>query len=98
MDKGERLDRALEAAVALLEGAPSNRLQVTNLNKGLFYLDLVLMLLYLNLILPLLCLDLVLLILYLDLVGSTIVVVPGPSRPYYCCCTWIWYYICCTWT
>jgi uncharacterized phage-associated protein len=41
MDKGERLDRALEAAVALLEGAPSKRLQVTNLNKGLFYLDLV---------------------------------------------------------
>jgi uncharacterized phage-associated protein len=41
MDKGEKLDRALEAAAALLEGAPSNRLQVTNLNKALFYLDLV---------------------------------------------------------
>lgn len=41
MDKGEKLDRAIEATGALLQSAPSRRLQVTNLNKGLFYLDLV---------------------------------------------------------
>ncbi|TKC98313.1 Panacea domain-containing protein [Polyangium fumosum] len=34
-------ERLIEAAVALLEGAPGRRMQITNLNKALFYLDLV---------------------------------------------------------
>jgi hypothetical protein len=41
MDAMEKLDRLVEVTAALLEGAPSHRLQITNLNKALFYLDLV---------------------------------------------------------
>jgi hypothetical protein len=37
-EKGQRL---LDAAVAILEVAPANRLNITLLNKALFYLDLV---------------------------------------------------------
>src|SRR5262245_21678262 len=33
-------DRLIEATVALLASAPGRRMQVTNINKGLFYLDL----------------------------------------------------------
>lgn len=41
MNNQEKMERLIEATVALLESAPSQRLQVTNLNKALFYLDLV---------------------------------------------------------
>ena len=41
MEALERLNRLAEATAALLEGAPGHRLQITNLNKALFYLDLV---------------------------------------------------------
>lgn len=41
MDTMEKLDRLAEAVAALLEGAPGHRLNTTNLNKALFYLDLV---------------------------------------------------------
>lgn len=40
MDDPEKTARLIEAAVALLEGAPGRRMQITNLNKALFYLDL----------------------------------------------------------
>lgn len=36
----EQRDKLIEAAVALLDAAPGKRLQITNLNKALFYLDL----------------------------------------------------------
>lgn len=39
--KSEKRGRLLEAAVALLQGAPNGELKVVLLNKGLFYLDLV---------------------------------------------------------
>jgi uncharacterized phage-associated protein len=39
-DKLEKQERLLEATVALLESAPGHRMQITNLNKALFYLDL----------------------------------------------------------
>jgi uncharacterized phage-associated protein len=39
-EQNERLERLIEATVALLENAPGRRMQVTNLNKALFYLDL----------------------------------------------------------
>ncbi|MBK8252508.1 MAG: DUF4065 domain-containing protein [Polyangiaceae bacterium] len=41
MDAKEKQERLIEAVVALLDAAPGKRLQVTNLNKALFYLDLV---------------------------------------------------------
>ena len=37
----EKSLRLVEAAAVLLEGAPHHALNVTNLNKALFYLDLV---------------------------------------------------------
>lgn len=40
-DDKQAQERLIEAAVALLEGAPGRRMQITNLNKALFYLDLV---------------------------------------------------------
>lgn len=39
-EKAERRRRRIEAAVALLQSAPGQRMQITNLNKALFYLDL----------------------------------------------------------
>jgi hypothetical protein len=41
MDKAEMKRRLVEAATALLSAAKGKALQVTNLNKALFYLDLV---------------------------------------------------------
>jgi Protein of unknown function (DUF4065) len=40
MEYRDDQEKLVEAAVALLESAPGQRMQVTNLNKGLFYLDL----------------------------------------------------------
>lgn len=40
-DGKQTQERLIEAAVALLDGAPGRRMQITNLNKALFYLDLV---------------------------------------------------------
>jgi hypothetical protein len=40
MEQKERQQRLVEATVALLEAAPGHRMQITNLNKALFYLDL----------------------------------------------------------
>lgn len=41
VDKNEKRRRLLEAAVAILRETPDGCLQITNLNKALFYLDLV---------------------------------------------------------
>jgi hypothetical protein len=41
VDAGEKKERLMEAASALLEGAPNRELKITLLNKGLFYLDLI---------------------------------------------------------
>ncbi len=40
MEDAEKKGRVIEAIVALLDGAPGRRMQITNLNKALFYLDL----------------------------------------------------------
>lgn len=40
MEEAEKRERLIEAAVALLEASPGHRMQITNLNKALFYLDL----------------------------------------------------------
>jgi uncharacterized phage-associated protein len=39
-EENETKERLTEATVALLENAPGRRMQITNLNKALFYLDL----------------------------------------------------------
>lgn len=39
-EEKEAQDRLIEATAALLENAPGRRMQITNLNKALFYLDL----------------------------------------------------------
>ena len=39
-EEKEAQDRLIEATVALLENAPGRRMQITNLNKSLFFLDL----------------------------------------------------------
>lgn len=41
MNASEKKERLIEAAVALLDAAPNKRLKTTNLNKALFYLDLI---------------------------------------------------------
>jgi len=41
MNASEKKERLIEAACALLDAAPSKRLKTTNLNKALFYLDLI---------------------------------------------------------
>lgn len=41
MNAAEKKERLIEAAVALLDAAPNKRLKTTNLNKALFYLDLI---------------------------------------------------------
>ncbi len=40
MEDAEKKARVFEAVVALLDGAPGRRMQITNLNKALFYMDL----------------------------------------------------------
>jgi uncharacterized phage-associated protein len=40
MDDAEKKARVFEAIAALLDGAPGRRMQITNLNKALFYMDL----------------------------------------------------------
>lgn len=40
MEDTEKRARVFEAIVALLDGAPGRRMQITNLNKALFYMDL----------------------------------------------------------
>jgi len=40
VEERENQERLIEATVALLENAPGRRMQITNLNKALFYLDL----------------------------------------------------------